>query len=439
MAWGLTGNLRPAVLDVPSYAPSPLAHAWEPRNSGYNWNQGTLNPARAALAKLIAGQSDMHALFVGDSTLIGYNGASYFSDQAIPRQFGKALAKFAGDLPFTDGVRSPVMANGVASELYALTGGFAADQNYIMCTSTGTATWTSLDIGTAFEMYVANTSVTGFTWTIDGVSQTAVTTDGTTTLKKVTVTGLSNKAHTVVINGVTGGSNFVIIFGQRVYNPNIKQLHVHNLAIGGTFANNGANYLNWNSTSSSSPPGMGWVAPAIMTAMGITPDIVFCSLGNNDAHSSVTAANIGTGLSNLRAYSPWASSPFVLIHPPKVTGTDATLFGQVGTEFFTLADSLGVAYFDWNDFEGTLTGYTANGMAGADGIHPTQADQLKIGRHLAYMLGDQPSAQLAGATRLIEVSGSYPPRPNVPAGQVTYTGADQPGDWLPGDAWDDLP
>jgi hypothetical protein len=438
MAWAVSGNLTVAQKDVPSYSPA-LGHNWDARRSAYNWKASNWHKVRAAMTKLAGGSADMHVGFFGDSTLIGYNGASYDQKQSIPYRFGQSLAARLGCPYMTTGMQHVMAASGSVGDRWTVTGSFStalsSSVNYLSASGAGTGTWVSPDQGTSIEFYYGNLGTGTFTYSVDGATAVGVTPSGASTVGKVTVSGLANGFHTLLITATSG---FTFLFAARVFNPSIKALHIHNFGLGGSKANtNGTVGLDWNDTTST---GLGNTVQEIITASGLTMDAIVVILGNNDVVSSTPAATIITGLTNVRNYYP--SVPFVFVHPPKVSGSSDTIFGALNTAFYTMCDSLDVPLLDWNDLASTYTSISGDGLLGADGAHPIWPEQAHIGQHLAMLFaGDLQAAGMSDAStrRVIEVSGAYPPRPNVPAGQVSYSGADQPTDWLIGDSWDDLP
>jgi len=427
---------------LPSYAPAGLLNNWDARLSAYNWKSSNMHKVRAALKKVVQGVSSMHVAFLGDSGLVGYDGTSYAYDTSIPHQFGRVLANQLGiGGKFTSGVQQSVAAGGSSSgDRWALTGSFTVGNNFIFSSGTavGTATWTSVDIGTSVEFYYGNLSTSGFTYQIDGGTATGVTTTGASTFGKVTVSGLTNTTHTIKINATA--SQAVYIFGTRIWNPSVSQIHVHNLAIGGARANSGGNGQNWSSTASTGTVGLGYTSTTMLTTAGITtPDLVVIFIGSNDIFQSVTPSSVITGMTTMRNYYP--NSPTVFVRSLPVTGTNATTFATFCGLNYSLADTLDCPLFDWNDWDSGITNYSGDALVGADTVHPIVAEQVGVASHLAGLVTGpmtNPGGS-SGVYRLVESGSAYPARPNVPAGQVHYIGADQPTDWLDGDTWDDLP
>jgi hypothetical protein len=375
----------PGASELPLYyAGTTMLHNWRPADSAYNWRAANMWKIKAALKKLAAGASDVHALFIGDSTLIGYNGAAYFSDQAVPRQVGKALARLLGDVPMVDGFRFPISAASAAlSDRWSAPTGWTVGDSYIFSTAAAPATWTSLDAGTSLDFIYSNAGGS-FTYQIDGATAVAVTPTGTNTYAKVTVNSLTNGVHTLRINGGTTS----IIFGVRVYNPGQKQLHVHNLAVGGAHANSGALGQSLSSTNVTNPVGLGAAVQGVLTAGAITPDFIVACIGNNDVGSGAgvtPAATILQGLINIHNF--WPTIPIIFMHPPQVPGSDSTIFAAFTSGIYTsVADVIDCPTFDWNDWDQGVTNYVGSGMTGADGIHPNFSEEMGVARHIAGLL-----------------------------------------------------
>lgn len=375
--------------DVPSYYPKIMLHKFDPRTSSYNLKQDNMHGIRADIKKVQAGSIDVHVLFMGDSTLIGYDGSTYKYDQSIPRSMVRALSHLLGDVPWTGGIQMATAASTAVVDNVTLSGGMTEAVQILTNNPTGSSASIgnfiakSLDPCTSVEFYFSNISTNNFTYQIDGGSAVTVATTGASTMGKVTVSGLTKGIHTLQINGTAAIS--VYIYGWRFWDPNVKSIHLHNLGIGGAKANtSGTNGLNWSSTQSTAPQGLGWSGPQMLTQAGITPDVVCICAGNNDLFAGTTPANTITGLTNMRNY--YSTTPCFFIHPPMVTGTNQTNFDDFSGRIITMCDTLDTMYFDWDDWDGRLTGYNADGLAGADGIHPIFAEQAAVGRHVCLLL-----------------------------------------------------
>lgn len=421
-----------AIQKGPSYMPSTALNPWDAAESSYNFKSSNLHKPRSYIGKLIEKVSDMDIVCVADSTGIGYNGSAYKIGNSIPYQFGRALAAMAG-IPFGGGMQCCVADATHVNDRWTLTGAFAPGTSYLMANAAaGTAEWTAIDLGTQVDVVYSNIGTNGVNWTIDGVAQTPLPTDGTSTMRKVTVTGLTNGIHKVKFTTAAGQTCILYLIGVR--NPNVKQLYVHNLSIGGARANSGTNDQNWSSTASTVPAGLGFTHIGGFNLLGFTVTLLLCILGNNDLYQSVAPATVITGLTTVRNYYP--NAHFSYAHPPMVPGTNQTNFDDFNSRVFTLMDSLDASFLDWNDLVGTTTGFTADGQAGADNMHPTWGHAEMVGRLWGgQFIGPGMPIQPYQAYRITDGGA----RPNVPAGQVIFAAVNQPSDMLDGDAWQDLP
>lgn len=391
-------HMRGATANPPSYFPASAAGRFDPYVSTYGWTAANLHKIRAALKKAATSGGagvPLHIVFLGDSTLIGFNGTAggapigYNSDRAIPRQFGLALSNILGGIAYTDGVRQAVVAlSAPQGDRTTLTGTFSTqasgDSNLLFSNGVGTAAWKSLDAGTTLEFYWSDLTTTAqCTWSVDGGVQTGtITTTGTSTIKKTTVSGLANTPHTLTITTASGNT---WITGWRVFSPGLVQIHCHNLAIGGTRSNSGAAGINWSDVTSTGLQ----TSTSLMLGSGaanITPDLVIVCVGNNDAFNlPIPAEQIIQGWINMRAM--WPTVPFVFIHPPMVPATDASLFDRFSQQIITAIDGMSQAvYFSWDDWDNRSASFVADGLAGADNIHPIDAEAMALGRHLASMV-----------------------------------------------------
>jgi len=176
----------------------------------------------------------------------------------------------------------------------------------------------------------------------------------------------------------------LIVTGGRCYDPTVKRLHCHVLAVGGARANGGTNNINFSSTSNVSTYGMGWVLPQTLAAFGVTPDLLALSIGANDAAAASPAATAATGIDNMFGYS--STSPGFLIGSYMVGGTNPGLWDQYINMRVARADARGIPFFDWDGYVGRLAGATADGLIGADGTHPTVAHMRGVGLHLGDLL-----------------------------------------------------
>lgn len=430
-------SLRTRV-DAPSYMPSTALHRWEADTSSYNFTKDTLHQYRGSVSKLIQGTADLDIVAVFDSTGTGYNGvtpvtqATFKYANCIPYNVGKAMAAMLG-VPFGGGMQACVSANGSVNDRWTLTGAATAGAAFIISSGVGTAEWLAIDQGTQVDLVYSNLQTNGLAWTIDGVTQTPLVTDGSSTMRKVTVTGLTNGIHKVKVTAAAGNTMLLYLIGVR--NPGVKSLYVHNLALGGSRANSGNNDQNWSSVASTAPAGLGFTHVGGFNLLGFTVALVLCCVGNNDVFQTIAPATVITGIANIRAY--WSTAPFAFLHPPMVPGTNTTNFDTFCTSIFTQIDAMTASsYLDWNDLVGGTAGFTADGQAGPDGVHPIWGHAMMIGRLWAGLFAKSVMPVQPYAAYRVADGGL---RPNVPAGQVVFSQQAQPTDWTDGDGWDDLP
>lgn len=430
---------------LPSYAPT-ITKPWDASQAVLNSRPANLPLLTAKLAMCADNAGSVHVGFAGDSLLIGYDGAAYDRDRAIPRRFAHDVARMLGCPYITQGVTLAKASYADFGDRWSLTGTWTASgTNSLQNTTAGTATHATPDQCTDVEVYYHNAG-TGFTYTVDGGAPVTVTPTGASTIGKFTASGLAYGFHTIVITFAASGG---IVCGQRCWTPALNQIHVHNLALGGARANGGGGQQNWSSTSTNAPLGLGFMAPAMLTAAGITLDAIVIEAGDNDIFSGgEDAPTTITGLSNMHGY--WSAVPTVLLRPYALPGTVDATADALAAAMMTLAESIDAIFASWDEVVGRKATALADGFLGADNLHETFPHQVLIAAYLADVLVKRtqatPSTRWAnvvgrpgGRYKLIESGGSYPKRPTAPAGWVDYSGPDAPGDALDGDSWDDLP
>lgn len=368
-----------------------LQHIYDPNMCGYNFTGPDLAAIRAKLALAEAGVRDCHGVFFGDSTLGGYNGTAYFYDTNLPRSFARQLNAMLG-IPWQQGIQYAVGDKTRTADNWALTGSFGTGQtlgttsNLLFGNGVGTAIRTppTGETGKSVDIYYSDEGSNAVAWKIATVAQTALVTGATNTIRKTTVGSLSLGPQSIEVDLVAGKN--AIIVATRVYDPTVKALHIHNLSLGGSRANGGTADLNWSSTASvfGSPYGLGWIMPNLLTAAGITPDFLVVSLGGNDLANAETTATTLAGIATIQGYYPGV--PLILIHAHKINTVTDLAQNQLGAGFYQSADALGAAMFNWDDYVGGLAAATANGLIGADSVHPLQAAQKMLGKQLANLI-----------------------------------------------------
>jgi hypothetical protein len=465
MVWTQAGNIRgpqgaqgiqgPAgvggIMDLPAYAPASPAHAWDPHRSAYNRRGAVMHKRRSKHNAAAANAAAFHWGWLGDSTLAAYDGTTFNEAKGLAWRATRAMARLIGHPYPTHGWHLANNANGNVGDRWTTTGTVTAT-NCLVWSTAGTATHNTPDQCTRIDIAYSNLSP-AFTYKVDGeATARTVTPTGANSVGILTITtmqsgaALTNGFHTVVL---TVSTNMVIV-GQRCSIPSVNQIHCHNLSLGGSRANSGAANINWSSQQSTAPEGLGFVVASLISAAGLAVDDLTVICGNNDIFQGTDETTTIAGIHTMGTTFFPAGTPWSMVHAPMVHGdTHGATFDLLGGKFFTQADADDVPFLDWNNFVNTEASYTADGQAGADGIHPTFPHQLMIGNWIAdclighhYYASDMwPGVYGLGGGRfkVVESGGVYAPRPNVPAGAVDFTGPDQPVDILDGDTWDDTP
>lgn len=388
---------------LPYYAPSGLLNDFDPTTSTYNSNSRTMRKTRVACGRVASAAGSMHMVATGDSAGIGYNGTSYVSGNAFPRQCGMALAEMLG-VRYAQGI-VPANAGGALSDQWiqsTLNANYATNSpQLITMTQAGYLEFQPDTPGDSVQIFVSNLSG-GATYQIDGGTPVTITTTGANTIQLITVTGLTDDLHKVRINWVSG--TFYVV-GCRLY-PSGPALHFHNLCVGGTYANlataPSSAAKNWSSTTT---PGLGYTHPGMVTAAGFTVDIHVIVVGNNDHNQTSSPATITTGLTNMRGF--WPSAEVVYVHPWMVSGANATTFDTLCGAIYTWVDGADVGHVDWNDIVGGQATALANGALGADSNHPIDGTSIFMGRILARVIGSSLEATVpAYETHDFSVTGA---------------------------------
>lgn len=427
--------------DLPSYV-STAAHAWSAARSSYNENPSVLHGQRAANMKVREGSADSHIAATGDSMGIGYDGTGYDFEHCTIRTVGKELAR-AYQLNFCNGIQMLIgdTANRTADNVTKNTLTASAADQALKSTANGqNGTWQALDPSPAVQCFYWDDSPSGFSFSIDGVAQSAITTGGTNTIKSVTYTGLANKKHLVQFNSSAAGQKWVAVWPK---NTAIKQVYAHNFSIGGATCASGSASQKITDTTSTlgGPYGLGYCLAQIVAEAGITLNAVLCSIGGNDILGSVTPAATQTGMHTFFGAS-WLPTAKTYLHTykPAAATSDGT-WDTFSTNVYAEADLSNVSIFDLDHYVNRRASASADGLIGADGTHPLSVLQRSIGRCVADMWKVGLPAQDEDVV-LIEVSGAYPPRPStavVPPGKAHYIGHGASTDMVDPDRWTQTP
>jgi lysophospholipase L1-like esterase len=326
-----------AILQRPRTMASPatLAKAFRADRSAYNVSPTSLKRARAAAAAAFAGTGRLDICCAGTSVTAGTGAATKV--QSWPSKLQAALVARG----FPDGGSGLIVGQSNLGSMtdarVTLGTGWSAfsagTSNLVQGTSaSGSLTFTDTKPSTIIDVYYLDYFTFGFSWTIDGGAQTDVITTNATTLKKVTVSGLSSANHTVVITPKTGadGTHPVYIVGASFRNA--TGVAVHNIGIGGT-------------TTSSMRQGQAYTP--LNVAKFLAPQLTFWESGYNDGAPPLYAgysADVQAAITGITG----AGSDFVIIgeHP---SGTGTRPDAQTLPVLYGLADTNDLALVDMND------------------------------------------------------------------------------------------
>jgi hypothetical protein len=187
------------------------------------WGAYSSNPSTKGWASLVR---------IALQTAYGDGGSGYVGVQ-------NALAVMSA-LGVSSAARTAYGAAAAVTGTWASNGGFGIG-NVSISSATTASTITFTVRGTAVSMYyVTNPGNATFNWSIDGVAQTAVSTNASGNMGRTTVTGLATGSHTVVISQ-PGTSNLFIC---GCAGENASGIVLNNFS---TFGATSANYNNTDS------------------------------------------------------------------------------------------------------------------------------------------------------------------------------------------------
>lgn len=247
-------------------------------------------------------------------------------------------------------------------------------------TITYTVTGTAVDI-----WYQQGTGAGSFTYSIDGAAAVPVTvsTTGTLTTVKTSVTGLSQASHTIKI---TATSSTVYLAGFTVMNADSLTRGIQRYDSGSTSAR-ADHYTSF--------------FPQFMTQVStVAPDLVTLMLGGNDS-SSVTAAvfksNMSTIISSLKGL---AKSPSILLIIPygATTATTVDPWNSYRQAIIDLAAQYSTGLLDLEGVGLPKSTGVASTYFRADG-HPNDTGQAFIGDAIYTKISAQSGTAYAGVPR----------------------------------------
>lgn len=402
-----------AARGLPSYAGLPK-YNFDPATGIYNLKASNMRKFHAGLIRAGQGTGKLNVAVIGDSSMVGYNGSVVKESLMIPRVIQDTFcartgyAAAGGFIPF-------VLATGtVGDKLSTVAGSINTSSipGLLTINSGGAILWSPDRLGTEVTFIVSNLSVNNFTYQIDGGSAVAVTTNATTTWKKVTVTGLTYGTHTLRINAVGGA---VYLSGGMV--TNASGVAFHNFALGGTRAASGTAAQNWTDTVSTASVYLN--RKLALDTLGVTLDAVICVLGANDISGGDTPANAVSGLQTIHDWYPDAD--YILGLTAGFDGGTMANYNTYSGLKYALADTLDAPLYDIRCRMGDSTEALANGLLGADNAHANDAMNIELGRVLGGALAIAFGGLSANKTPHIEM---------VPTGTVGFASQPSPSGWV---------
>lgn len=342
-----TGDaLKAAVARVPAHAGTTRAGYYDASRSIYNLKASNTRRLRAALGAARAGTGLARLWFIGDSLTAGTGSTRGTTDAvSLLRQELTRQSYNVGELV-------SVFTNGVADSRWSpgpsLTG---TSKVFPWGSFTGTASVVS-GTGTVFEVVLSSFSGS-ITVSIDGGGGQVLTANSSgSRVQLLTLTGLSNAAHTASITG--SGTPYVHAAGFRQ-------------ATGVCFANDG---------TSGSVTGE-WITNT--TNFGpldsYQNDAAFIELGINDWNTAVSISEFSTNLQGIVDTVKATGATVVLVTSNYPSGGDTTWPAYVSA-IYDVADSRDVPLIDFADRLGLYSQYNADGQVydeASDTLHLTPA------------------------------------------------------------------
>lgn len=356
----------------PSYA-GPLTKPYDAATGIYNWRVDNMRRTHAGLIRALNG-GKMNIVSIGDSHTIGHVGGGAIDESvSYPRKIATTLGARLS-LPVGSGIVPVLNGASSASSRWSSTGSWVTFAGVISLNPGSTCTYSSIQTGTQVDIYYLSAN-SAFTYQIDGGGAVGVTPPGGYGVTKLSITGLANTTHTVKINGSASVATYVC----AVRVGPATGIEVHGIGYGGSVASPagayGASWTDGNST------GIGTTRNLIITASGMTPDLVTITLGANDMAGSQTVENAIAGLRIIRNWYP--NSDCLLVASTNIIGTSDTRFDSYMEAQYALAGELDIPLMDLRARMGTGSEAQAYGLWGADNAHANPAMNAAIGRNIA--------------------------------------------------------
>lgn len=371
---GRVSALAPAKARVP-VAPSVGTKPYDTVRNAYNLKPGHLRRWRAALANAAIGAGEARVACFGTSIAVA-QGVATAATESYPNQLRSMIAARAGVAVAGTGPVLCHLGDTPNDSRWSYSGTWSkfnpgpTNRTVLYsCTSNGgTATFTSDLAGTIAEFWFSQSSG-AFSFTVDGAAPSSgvtvtggtysagtVTPTTSTTIGKVSVTGLSDATHVIVVTRIT----------TPLYLAAACVRKANGLSVGAI----GAGGARLSDTSLSQPYDL-------RTFMNTTwaPHLVIANFMTNEAYTQVSAATFKTQLDAMCVSIANAGSDLVLVGEIPAGGTDQggaamnlTAYRQA---LYEVADLYDLPILDQFDRWGSYT--SANGLGFmSDAFHPNK-------------------------------------------------------------------
>jgi lysophospholipase L1-like esterase len=365
---------------LPSYAGSVAVNAYDPSRNVYNWKASNTRRHRAGLARAASGGLAAQVFF-GDSLTTGCVGGSTMDRlHAWPRIYANTLAEIGFPSASSGFVR--IMDGTVRDDRWTVSGSWYAGYCSAMTTVAGSsATLTVPNAGTSVAVVFTGGSSTTLAISVDGatsgVGYLVVPTGGPSgVLRRVVVSGLADRAHTVKVTSLS--SSALTLIGAEILRS--SGLICHNVAQGGSTAAS-TGQASWSDSNGTLGTRLLPMFRPSSAVYGQVPTTVHCSLGGNDINKGLTVDQIAAAITTIRAACP--ESDFFLYLEPQPARTPLSAWGPLGTRLYALADQLDVPLFDIHDRLGGYDSEAANGLTCDTVAHLNAAGYADWGRSTA--------------------------------------------------------
>lgn len=327
---------------------------YNPQTNVYNKKASNTRKLRSKLATAYAGAGLAKLGFIGDSKTAGQSVA--YSTESWPMRL-RAMLIAQGH---TSGGGVVIGNNNYVpgDSRWTFTGAWVRNTvdkpSATINVSGATALFTSDSAGTIVDIHTYGTTA-AFTYSIDGAAAVTITPNGTSALQTITVTGLANTTHTVLITTTSSATTFITDAGVR----NTTGLWIANLAIGGSKSS------DWNSSAY-------YQNRYLASNLGL--DVAFISLGANDARNSVSPATYKTNMQGLIGALQAGGTEIHLVvqTPPNTATITAALWDSFVSAQYDLADQYDVPLVDLSHRYGSWVTANALGLF-TDDLHENKA------------------------------------------------------------------